>query len=69
MNPQQLPHLGWFALIARHGSFSKAAAEMGVTRAALSQNLKALEQQLNVRLFHRTTRDIDRKSTRLNSSH
>ncbi len=31
---------------------------MGVSRAALSQNLKALERQLNVKLLYRTTRDM-----------
>ncbi|ADU98217.1 LysR family transcriptional regulator [Alicycliphilus denitrificans] len=31
---------------------------MGVSRAALSQHLKALEQRLDVRLLHRTTRDM-----------
>lgn len=31
---------------------------MGITRAALSQHLKALEQRLNVRLLHRTTRNL-----------
>lgn len=50
--------LTWFAHIARHRSFTKAAAEMEVTRAALSQHLKGLEQHLNVRLLNRTTRDM-----------
>lgn len=58
MEPTLLPSLAWFALVARHGSFTRAAAEMGVTRAALSQNLKALEQRLGTRLLHRTTRDM-----------
>lgn len=58
MEPSLLPSLAWFALIVRHGSFTKAAAAMGVTRASLSQNLKALEKQLNSRLLHRTTRDM-----------
>jgi DNA-binding transcriptional LysR family regulator len=31
---------------------------MEVTRAALSQHLKGLEQHLNVRLLNRTTRDM-----------
>ncbi|MBP5988788.1 MAG: LysR family transcriptional regulator [Piscinibacter sp.] len=58
MEPALLPPLAWFARVARHGSFTKAAAEMGVTRAALSQNLKVLEQRLGCRLLHRTTRDM-----------
>jgi len=53
-----LPSLAWFAHVARHRSFTRAAEEMGVTRAALSQNLKALERQLGVKLIYRTTRDM-----------
>lgn len=56
--PALLPSLAWFARVAHHGSFTQAAAEMGVTRAALSQNLKVLERRLGVRLLHRTTRDM-----------
>lgn len=58
MDPTLLPSLAWFALIAHHRSFTRAAAEMGVSRAALSQNLKALEQRLNAKLLYRTTRDM-----------
>lgn len=56
--PSLVSSLTWFAHIARHRSFTKAATEMEVTRAALSQHLKGLEQHLNVRLLHRTTRDM-----------
>lgn len=58
MDPSKLPPLAWFAQIARHGSFTRAAAEMGVSRAALSQNLKTLEEQLNIKLIYRTTREM-----------
>ncbi|WP_370261361.1 LysR family transcriptional regulator [Limnobacter sp.] len=58
LTPAILPSLGYFVHIAQHRSFTKAAAEMEVTRAALSQQLKSLETQLNVRLLNRTTRDI-----------
>lgn len=58
MDPSLLPSLAWFAHVAYHRSFTRAAAEMGVSRAALSQNLKALEQRLNVKLLYRTTRDM-----------
>ncbi|MGH8855880.1 MAG: LysR family transcriptional regulator [Telluria sp.] len=56
--PSLLSSLTWFAHIARHRSFTRAATEMEVTRAALSQHLKGLEQHLNVRLLNRTTRDM-----------
>lgn len=58
MEPSLLPSLAWFARIAQHRSFTKAAAEMGVSRPALSQNLKALEARLGVKLIYRTTRDM-----------
>jgi DNA-binding transcriptional LysR family regulator len=58
IEPSLVSSLTWFAHIARHRSFTKAAMEMEVTRAALSQHLKGLEQHLNVRLLNRTTRDM-----------
>lgn len=58
LEPSLFASLTWFAHIARHRSFTKAAAELGITRAALSQHLKGLEQRLNVRLLNRTTRDM-----------
>lgn len=58
IEPALLSSLTWFVHIARHRSFTKAATEMEVTRGALSQHLKNLEQQLNVRLINRTTRNM-----------
>ncbi|MFJ4374771.1 LysR substrate-binding domain-containing protein [Pseudomonas japonica] len=58
MDPSLLPAMAMFALVARHKSFTKAALELRVSRAALSQSLKSLEQRLNVRLLNRTTRDM-----------
>jgi DNA-binding transcriptional LysR family regulator len=47
-----------FRLIARYGSFTRAAAEMEVTASALSQTLRQLETHVGVRLLHRTTRRV-----------
>lgn len=58
MDPSLLPSLACFAHVAHHRSFTRAAAEMGVSRANLSQNVKALERRLNVKLLYRTTRDM-----------
>lgn len=58
MNPSLLPSLAWFAHVAYHRSFTRAAEEMGVSRAALSQSVKTLEKQLGVKLLYRTTRDM-----------
>ena len=48
-----------FEAIARHLSFAKAAEEMHVTPAALSHQIRGLEQELGVSLFHRRTRAIE----------
>lgn len=53
-----LPDLTAFAAVARHRSFSRAAAEIGVSRSALSHTLRMLEQRLGLRLFNRTTRSV-----------
>jgi LysR family transcriptional regulator, glycine cleavage system transcriptional activator len=42
-----------FEAAARHESFTRAADELAVTQGAVSQQVKALEQQLGVRLFNR----------------
>ena len=47
-----------FEAAARHLSFSRAAAELHVTPAAVSHQVKALEDWLGVRLFRRFTRGI-----------
>ena len=47
-----------FEVIARHLSFAKAADELHVTPAALSHQIRALEEQLGLALFHRRTRAI-----------
>jgi LysR family glycine cleavage system transcriptional activator len=48
-----------FEAIARHVSFAKAAEELHVTPAALSHQIRGLEEQLGVSLFHRRTRAIE----------
>ena len=48
-----------FEAIARHLSFAKAADELHVTPAALSHQIRALESQLGLELFHRRTRAIE----------
>lgn len=50
--------LSEFLAVADHASFRAAAAQLGVTRAAVSQAVGALEGRLGRRLFQRTTRSI-----------
>jgi DNA-binding transcriptional LysR family regulator len=47
-----------FVVIAEQRSFAKAATRLGVARSTLSQNLRALEERLSVRLLNRTTRSV-----------
>jgi LysR family transcriptional regulator, glycine cleavage system transcriptional activator len=48
-----------FEATARHLSFSKAAKELHVTPAALSHQIRGLEDQLGLKLFHRRARSIE----------
>jgi DNA-binding transcriptional LysR family regulator len=45
-----------FIAVATEGSFAKAGDRLGIGRSAVSRNVQRLEAQLDVRLFHRTTR-------------
>jgi len=47
-----------FLSVARHRSFRKAAAELGVTPSAISQAVRAFEARLGAALFIRTTRSV-----------
>ena len=47
-----------FITVAREGSFTRAAALLGVTQPALSQTITALENQMDIRLLTRTTRNV-----------
>ncbi|HYF92474.1 MAG TPA: LysR family transcriptional regulator [Symbiobacteriaceae bacterium] len=47
-----------FSLVARHQSFTRAAEEAGLTRPAVSQTVKQLEQQYGVALLTRNTRQV-----------
>jgi DNA-binding transcriptional LysR family regulator len=58
MNGREFSELNSFVAVARHRSFRKAAAELGVSLPAVSQNVKSLEEKLGVRLLNRTTRAV-----------
>src|SRR5438477_10535196 len=47
-----------FLSVARHRSFRRAAAELGVTPSAMSQAVRALETRVGAALFIRTTRSV-----------
>jgi LysR family glycine cleavage system transcriptional activator len=57
----QLPNLNAlraFEAAGRHLSFTRAAAELNVTQAAISQRVRQLEDQLGMRLFRRMNRQL-----------
>ncbi|WBU60569.1 LysR family transcriptional regulator [Paracoccus albus] len=47
-----------FVAVAREGSFTRAAAQLGLSQSALSHNVRRLEERLNIRLLSRTTRKV-----------
>ena len=47
-----------YLTVARERSFTRAAAQLGVSQSALSHSMRALEERLGVRLLTRTTRSV-----------
>ena len=47
-----------FLMVARTRSFTKAAAQLGVSPSALSHSMRGLEERLGIRLLMRTTRSV-----------
>lgn len=61
MSARSLPPLRTllaFEATARHLSVQRAAAELHVSPSAVSHQIRALEDRLGVRVFHRTTRSV-----------
>ena len=58
MNPE-LPHLETFAEAAERSSFTAAARALGLTQAAVSQRIAALERELGVPLFRRAAGKVE----------
>ena len=54
----ELRHLRYFSAVAARLSFRQAARDLHVAQPALSQQIRALEQQLGVTVFDRSSRPI-----------
>lgn len=50
--------LAAFVVVARERSFTRAAAQLGISSSALSHAMRGLEEKLGVRLLTRTTRSV-----------
>jgi len=55
----ELRQLRYFTAIAKHGTFSKAAAQVFVAQSALRHQLAQLEAELGAQLFHRSRRGVE----------
>jgi len=51
-------HLHWLIVLEQQGSFTAAAARLGVSKAAMSQRIAELERAAGVTLVRRTTRSV-----------
>jgi DNA-binding transcriptional LysR family regulator len=51
-------HLHWLTVLAEQGSYTAAAARLGVSKAAMSQRIAELERAAGVPLVQRTTRSV-----------
>lgn len=55
----ELRQLEYFAAVARHRHFTRAAEELYVTQSALSQQVRRLEEELGIALLRRTSRGVE----------
>jgi len=58
MARQNINDLRAFVAVARERSFTRAAAQLGVSQSALSHAIRGLEERLGLRLLTRTTRSV-----------
>src|SRR5919199_866648 len=58
MARENLNDLVAFVAVAKERSFTRAAAQLGVSQSALSHTVRGLEERLGLRLLTRTTRSV-----------
>ncbi|MDM0026580.1 LysR family transcriptional regulator [Variovorax saccharolyticus] len=51
-------HVHWLVVLGQQGSYTAAAARLGVSKASVSQNIAELERSAGVALVRRTTRSV-----------
>jgi DNA-binding transcriptional LysR family regulator len=56
--PELWGHVHWLTVLAQQGSYTGAAARLGVSKAAMSQRVSELEKLAGIALVQRTTRSV-----------
>lgn len=56
--PELWGHVHWLTVLAQQGSYTAAAARLGVSKAAMSQRVSELEKLAGIALVQRTTRSV-----------
>jgi len=55
---EELKRIGVFTKVAQTKSFSEAARQLGVAKSGVSKQIRLLEEEIDVRLFNRSTRQL-----------
>ncbi|MBO6507717.1 MAG: LysR family transcriptional regulator [Roseibium sp.] len=58
MDPELLTDMAVFAAVVEHNGFTSAASVLNMSKSNISRRISALEDRLNLKLIHRTTRKI-----------
>lgn len=54
----EIRHFRYFLSVARHGHFTRAAEQLGIAPPTLSRQIQDMENELGVRLFQRSQREV-----------
>jgi DNA-binding transcriptional LysR family regulator len=59
MECMELRHMRTIVAVARHRSFTKAAAELFLAQSAISQQVSRLEAEIGIQIFRRSSRSVE----------